>query len=63
MTWKALFKRALCIFFYCGHDNKASNEHSFVVTCQRCGENFWNKEKIIHKHRKIRHNIRGKRFY
>jgi len=61
-TWKQLFKRALCIFFFCGHKPiKVVGQPCQV--CSRCGETFWNVARVIHKHKRLRHNVYGKSFF
>lgn len=55
-TWKQLFIKALCTLFLGGHKTSPSPHNSNAITCDRCGETFWNKAGVIHKHKKLRKN-------
>jgi len=60
-SWKQIFKKLLCYYFFVGHKTRdLNNGHK---ECIRCGEKFFNTAKVVHKHKRLRHNKWGEKYF
>lgn len=56
-----LFKKLLCLYFYCGHD--LIGKDGETKTCRRCGEKFHPVAKLIQEATKARKGFGRKRYF
>lgn len=59
-SWKQIFKQLICYYFFIGHKLRDHGPHK---ECVRCGEKFFNAQTVFHKHKRLRHNKWGKKYF